>query len=134
MHLQRATLYCSVQPFLKPWGFCYSIALIKRLHCQDAFVLQTLISQRSLAREACALLTVVLWINSAWNLYDQEACLLSSLSHSLVYFGKNVQAHSYLFKYLQCIFCASCVFVYLNVCMCLKAVLHPEGDYLKWRN
>lgn len=61
MHFLRATLHCAVQPFLKPQDFCYSIFLIKRLHCQDAFVLQTLISKRSLAREQLALY-FILWI------------------------------------------------------------------------
>lgn len=133
MHLQRATLYCSVQPFLKPWGSCYSIALIKRLHCQDAFVLQTLISQRSLASKR-PVLYLVLWINSAWNLYDQEACMPSSLSYSLVYFSVKMLRHSVIYLNINTVYFVHRVCLCVQVCMCLKAVLHPEGDYLKWRN
>lgn len=116
MRLQRAPLYCTVRPFLKPQGFCYSIALIKGLHCQDAFVLQTLISKRSLTRERLELY-FVLWIYSAWDLYLIRPPVRSSafflfFFYPILLFNSINLINNCLFIYKHFILCIVCVRVF----------------------
>lgn len=76
--------YCTTISKATGLSLQYTIALIKRLHWQDAFVLPTLISNRSLAREQLVLYSV-LWMCSALNLHLIRALACSCFNHSFFF-------------------------------------------------
>lgn len=83
----HSVLYCTA--ISEATGlFCYSLSLIKWLHCQDAFVLKTPISKKGKVpcqRAACARLCP-LDLFSLESIFDQGAGVLLFLPYSLFHF------------------------------------------------